>query len=270
MKRAGWNPTRRNRNIGTERAGHGLANRLVIPDSWNDPRVYWAKLRNPVVVEAGGLSFFVEAPSAGCAHAVTLDDVLRVLGMLPPEHVRWIRAIVLRQPTRKQRILSCVWGRLAYFSKIGATEGPMIILEAQRIPGESRWSKSLQPDDAEELQRLREDGHEVVSGRRSWTVRSNLESVRATQLFRTLPHEVGHYVQYDAEVRQRAMDAPEEWTQLEDAYFSRPVREREDFAHRYAREFLERQVREGRLPFERCIDEVRMTQQKLDPTWFGA
>ena len=30
--RAGYNPNRRNRNLGTKKAGHGQANRLVIPD----------------------------------------------------------------------------------------------------------------------------------------------------------------------------------------------------------------------------------------------
>ncbi|KAF0814961.1 hypothetical protein IGB42_00037 [Andreprevotia sp. IGB-42] len=31
--RAGWNPTRRNRHIGTGAQGHGQDNKLVIPQS---------------------------------------------------------------------------------------------------------------------------------------------------------------------------------------------------------------------------------------------
>ena len=31
MNRRGYDPTRRNRNIGTAKAGHGQDNRLVIP-----------------------------------------------------------------------------------------------------------------------------------------------------------------------------------------------------------------------------------------------
>ncbi|MDD9947009.1 MAG: hypothetical protein OXU20_38555, partial [Myxococcales bacterium] len=69
---------------------------------------------------------------------------------------------------------------------------------------------------------------------------STRTTVRNTQLYRTLPHEVGHYVQYHQDVESRAGDDLDEWGRLNDAYFSRPQREREDFAHRYADNFRER------------------------------
>ena len=51
---------------------------------------------------------------------------------------------------------------------------------------------------AAELELLRSDGHEVASEARSYQVLSEPQAMRATQLFRTVPHEVGHYVYHQA------------------------------------------------------------------------
>lgn len=48
--RPGWNPTKRNRNIGTKKQGHGRDNRLVIPQAWPEDRIFWEVLRSPVLV----------------------------------------------------------------------------------------------------------------------------------------------------------------------------------------------------------------------------
>jgi hypothetical protein len=269
MQRAGWNSTRRNRNIGTAKSGRGLANRLVIPAPANDPRVYWEKLRDAVTLSADGFQVVIEPCAPGFVHAVTVDDALRVLGLLPADDVARIRTLAFRQPTRKQTILSCVWGRLAYFARFRGAEGPAVILEAQRPDGKLEWSRSLRPEDAHEIERLQDDGHAITRGRRSWVVRTNFESIRATQLYRTLPHEVGHHVQYDREVRQRAAGDPSELLRRQHAYFARPPHERDDFAHRYARAFVDKRTRERRLPFERLADRPRMKRQGLEPAWFG-
>ncbi len=247
-----------------------MANRLVIPESWNDPRVYWEKLRDPVTVERHGFTIVVEPCSPGFVHAATVDDVVRVLGLIPHEGIARIRAVALRQPTRKQRILACVWGRLAYFAELGTAEGPAIILEAQPVDGSVTWPRSMTPDVAEELERLRTDGHKVTGQRRHWRIESTLASVRTTQLFRTLPHEVGHYVQYDREVRQQAGDDAGTLMRLQDLYFTKPSREKEHFAHRYAREFFERMSDQRRVPFDRLVDVPRMKRVGLDPEWFAA
>jgi hypothetical protein len=269
MRRAGWNPTRRNRNIGTAKSGRGLANRLVIPASWTEPRAFYERLRDAVRVEAEGYTLLIEPCLPGFVHSVTVEDALRVLGLFPHDDVARIRTLALRQPTRKQRILSNVWGRLAYFSTLAGVAGPAIILEAQQAEGTLRWPRSLDVDEAEEIERLRQDGHVVTLGPRRWTVRTSLESVRATQLFRTLPHEVGHYVHYDREVRQRAAGDPGDLLRFQDVYFKKPHREREAFAHRYAREFVEKWTRERRFPFERLVDKRRMKRQGLKAAWFG-
>lgn len=269
MKHSGWNPARRNRNIGTAKAGFGQNNRLVIPGSWHDIRVYWERLRDPVVVERDGFVVLVEPCAAGYVHAVTVDDAMHVLSLLPKEHTEGIRVIALRQPTRKQSILSGVWGRLAYFASFAQVEGPSIFLEARPIDDSYTLSRSMKPETAEELERLREDGHEVIGERRHWRIRTTPESVRATQLYRTLPHEVGHYVHYQREVLEASGGDYDDERRLQDLHFNRPTREKEDFAHRYAREFGKRMAQEGSLPFERLAEAASMRRLGLDPAWFG-
>jgi hypothetical protein len=41
MQRPGWNPVRRNRNVGTAKQGRGRDNRMVIPSNWHDSRTFW-------------------------------------------------------------------------------------------------------------------------------------------------------------------------------------------------------------------------------------
>jgi hypothetical protein len=210
----------------------------------------------------------VEPCRPGFFHAVTVDDVARVLSLCAGDAAR-IAVVVLRQPTRKQLRLASVWGRMAYFADFGSIRGPAIVLEAHPHGYSFSWPRSQSPDEAEELERLRIDGHEITSTRRSWTVRTTPESVRHTQLFRTLPHEVGHFVQYDREVRQAASADVGSLLELRDRYFSRPLREKEEFAHRYAREFFERLSSERRVPFPRIGDATRLSNLGLDPKWFG-
>jgi hypothetical protein len=268
MKRSGWNPTRRNRNLGTSKSGHGLANRLVIPVRWRDLRMFWENLREPISVEIDGLTVLVEPCSPGFVHAVTVDDVVRMLGLLPADDVAAIRTVVLRQPTKKQRVLEAVWGRMAYFAEFGRHQGPAIILEARPPEQCIERPRSLSPDEAEEIERLQADGHSVSLDRR-WRIQTTLTSTRSTQLFRTLPHEVGHHVHYVREVLQPAGDSVDAQIMLRERFFTKPERETEDFAHRYARELMERLSAEGRVPFPRLVDEASMRRWRLDPTWFG-
>jgi hypothetical protein len=144
-----------------------------------------------------------------------------------------------------------------------------VILEAQPPDQCIEWSRSLTPDGAEEIERLRVDGH-VVSGDRRWKIQSSPNSTRSTQLFRTLPHEIGHYVQYDREVERPAGDDHDAWAKLSDRYFSKPQREKEAFAHRYAREVGERLRSTGSVPYPRIVDTANMRRWRLDPRWFGA
>src|SRR5215831_16068167 len=119
MMRSGWNPTRRNRNIGTARSGHGQDNRLVIPSSRRDDRPFWSRLGPHTAVTrtvwGTPVTFLVEPVRESSVHACTVDDLCRLL-----ESVRaraWgasVALFLLRQPKRKEQTLQSVWGRLAY------------------------------------------------------------------------------------------------------------------------------------------------------------
>ncbi|MEI9815099.1 MAG: hypothetical protein WDO18_21720 [Acidobacteriota bacterium] len=125
-------------------------------------------------------------------------------------------------------------------SQEGSQEGPALILEA--APSDLSWSfkKGLRPEVAAEIARLQDDGHRVSMTKNRITVTSSLGAIRATQLYRTLPHEIGHLVDYKN--RNEAGD---------DSYWQRPAQEREAFAHRYADEFRSRMLSAGSFPFSR-------------------
>jgi hypothetical protein len=187
------------------------------------------------------------------------------MGLLPSVDSAGIAFVALRQPTRKQALLALVWGRLVYEAEVAGLSGPALILEAQQSPGALQWPKSLQPWVAAELEFLRSDGHEVSSEARSHCVVSGSQAMRATQLFRTIPHEVGHYVDY----RQRVIEpssSEAEFNRNLGLFWSRPSREREEFADRYGREFRARQS--ARLPFPQRFNEASIKQDGLAVSWF--
>ena len=279
MRRPGHSPIRRNRNIGTAWSGYGKDNALVIPWACDDPRTHYERLPNPVfvpiTVHSRAMTVVVEPPLDGFFYPCTVDDIERILGLIAEEHLEDLSMVVLRQPKRKERILSSVWGRMAYMVDIGTYEGPAVILESVASDLILRWRKSLAPDVAAELERLRLDGHEVSTTRRHHVITCSPDAVRHTVLYRTLPHEVGHHKHYLQSVvwplrsAAAAGKGDEELAdRLFDLYFAKPVREREDFAHRYAGEFLKRATSEGTIPFDRLLDARRMNEVTLDPAWF--
>ena len=272
MQKPGWDARRRNRNIGTPKSGHGQDNRLTIPASWADERCFYERLYNPVVVvrniKGHTLTFLIEPTHVDACHACTPQDIERVLKLIPSDHLAPIKLIILRQPKRKERILNPVWGRLQYWSEIGQYSGPAIHLDAQLTHAAYRWHKSLTPDQAIELARLEQDGHQIKTDRRYHHITSDLEAVRCTQLYRTLPHEIGHYVDYLESVIIPAGKNSIKRQQLDDWYRSKPPKDKEDFAHRYATEFAAQQVQVGNLPFSRVLDLDQLAKAGLDPAWF--
>ena len=258
--RASFNPARRNRNIGTARQGHGRDNRLVIPAVCGDER-RWAEQLGPHrlfqrFVAGREAIFIVEKTSAGFSHACTIEDIRHVLANIPRADWNGLDTFVLRHSTRKQRILHPVWGRLFYSADLGlpghATVrlGPAVMLEAMDAASKIRWSTSLSPRGLAELERLRGDGHEITQSGRRLAISMTLASVRATQLYRTLLHEIGHWVDYLEKVERPAGDSDDRRSELNKAYFARPHDEREAFAHRYADTTRDRLVRFGVLPFD--------------------
>ncbi len=75
-------------------------------------------------------------------------------------------------------------------------------------------------------------------------------SVRATQLYRTLLQEIGHWVDFNEKVLAPALLCKVELELLSEAYFSRPYEEREAFAHNYAEARKAHLTKFGIIPFE--------------------
>ena len=265
-----FHPTRRNRNIGTVRQGHGQNNRLVIPESTRS-RLTWkerlgAHRHCTVDVNGKSVDFFVEETSGGCIHACSVDDVAHLLSKVPDSDWPGLRIVVLRQPTRKQRILDPAWGRLLYFAELGragrapTASGPAILLEAVDLSVPLEWPTSLQPDMAEEFDRLQSDGHAVERVGRRYVLTLSRESVRATQLYRTIPHEIGHWADWLEKVETPCARGGH-YDALSDAYFARPRAEREAYAHRYADGLRRRLEQEGAIPFLQIVARVGETTE---------
>lgn len=253
-----YNPTRRNRNIGTEKQGHGQDNRMVIPESWHEAYIFYEKLRNPVRVNRTilnrDITFLVEPPLKDFKHSCTVDDICKMLEHIPADDWDMLDIIVLRQPTRKQKIMSPVWGRLSYYYETKNCSGVAVLLEAQSTSQTLKWDKSLSPTGQRELESLKRDGHEIRIEKKNITIASTLNSCRNTQLFRTLPHEIGHYAHYLETEENR--------------YRSIPQNEKEAAADRYVEE-LATQLRQNKIiPFEPILNSDHMLSDNLDIDWF--
>ncbi|MCZ6588978.1 MAG: hypothetical protein O7B24_13635 [Alphaproteobacteria bacterium] len=113
--RAGWRPERRNRNIGTFYAGWRKENRMVVPNSWHDEFYFYERLgrhtANEMELHGQPVTFLVEPARPGSTYGCSACDVLHLLAHLPTNDVAGLKLLVLRQPTRKQEIISPVWGR---------------------------------------------------------------------------------------------------------------------------------------------------------------
>ena len=258
--RVGYDPTRRNRNIGTKARGHGKDNRMSIPSVCSVERTWREQISDHQVVEhqiAGRtVKFIIEKTRRNFLHACTPEAICDVLSCLPPEDWTGLDCILLRQPTRKQSLVEPAWGRIVFAANIGKAgkpdvyTGPAILLEATDSSEELIWSRSLRPDFADEFQRLRRDGHKIVEERRGYRFVFDRLAVRRTQLYRTLPHEIGHWVDWVNRV-ERPADLSGDYGALVDAYWARP--ERESFAHRYAEAVV------NRLPAQDGIRSIQST-----------
>lgn len=266
------NPARRNRNIGTAKQGHGSNNKLVIPASLADSRVYTERLTNPreYAFEVHGQLrvALIEAPSPGFVYGCTPDDVIRLLAFLPASDIDGLALLIFRQPTRKQRILDPVWGRFLYYALPGRHAGSAVCFEAQRIEP-LELSKSATPERTRELERLREDGHRLEVGKRHLILHMTPSSVRNTTLFRTTLHEVGHYVDWMRSVIDVECATEEENEFVARAFDTKTSTMKEDFAHRYALDAAHRLRVLAHIPFEPQWDEERAAAAKIKREWFA-
>lgn len=252
-----YNPTRRNRNIGTPKQGYGQNNRMVIPQLFASKHGSTAQIgsHEKLIHEVNGrkVTFIVEHPNRGFLHACSVEDVLFMLSHIPSTDWVGLSTFVFRQSTRKTRIINPAWGRLYYLAEFtfsprrGRWNGPAIFLEACKVSDIFKWPISLGREDRNELERLRADGHGIERIGRNHIISSRIEAVRSTQLYRTLLHEIGHWVDWLEQVETRDGD----FSELLDLYFARPKSEREAFADRYADHWQEILRNKGIIPFDR-------------------
>jgi hypothetical protein len=256
--RPGFEPTRRNRNIGTAKRGHGADNKMRIPSVCGLDRIWWEQIRGydfiEKIVANRTIRFIVEHPREGSVHACSPEMICALLELIPSDDWLGIDCFVFRQSTRKQWLLNPVWGRLAMHAEIGQPgkpniyAGPAVLLEASDFSAPITWSRSLDPESAKELERLRDDGHTIVEGRRDYSIWGDLIAVQATQLYRTVLHETGHWVDWLEKVERPSRCTEGSYSTLSDAYWARPSSEREAFAHSYADLLRKRLISEGKIP----------------------
>jgi len=249
------NPTRRNKNIGTPKQGHGQQNTLTIPKS-ADYRMFYERLgtyeKQERVINGHTFLFVIEKNTTSFKHACTVKDIERMISYIPPADYGNLKLIVLRQPKRKEAILSGVWGRLIYSYEFEDDYYPAVILEAADYKSKLKWSRKLDPDGQQELARLRRDGHFFTESKRNYTALLEADNVRSTQLYRTLPHEFGHYVHY-LQVVKPFQDDRDDQEKREAIYLHLPKDEKEKFAHQYADKLRLRLLLENSIPFEREV-----------------
>jgi len=253
----GYRPERRNRKIGTSSSGFKHRNKFDIPGEqvWSDRHgfeiKFYENLKPTFVLSVDFLSelkILYESPRDGSTDGCEPADVVKILAQLPPEDLYLLKYIIFRQPTRKQEIFAPVWGRCLYQFNDIKNSGVAIMLEAVDLTKPIVWDVKLDIDDAKEFERLIEDGHQIEHGKRTNKILLTEDSVRNTMLYRTLLHEVGHLAEYTNIFR----GADENLQRDYDEYFSKPVREREDLAHRYAAEKVAMLRERGVIPFDRA------------------
>jgi hypothetical protein len=215
------------------------------------------------------ITFFVQPTLKDSVLACTVDDIARMLSLLPKEDWEGIEAIFLRQPRRKEQILAPTWGRLAYAAELVDKHGtivycgPVIVIEAINPNKPTKYGRTLPPAGMAELERLKAEGHRVLPKDKHHTIESTLESCRTTQLYRTLLHEVGHWLDLLEKVERPVSaidnrDNPEAYEQLLHRYHKRPSQEKEQFAHAYALRRRQHLLDNRAIPFERQLDRQQL------------
>ena len=266
----GWNPSRRNKKIGTSDQGFKARNDFGIPTSRQDDRLYWQKLRDPVTIPytIGDHEFaiLIEPTDRDHKYYVSVSDLIEVIKCIPEAHRRDIKVFAFRQPKRKEAIFSHAWGRLGYQVYFGKYSGPTVFLEAQPIDLAYKIKNNIDADFTQELEKLKQEGHQIELTKRHFQIRCPPEAIRNTQLYRTLIHEIGHQVDYFEKVTRpdEEENADED---LQERYFSRPAKEKEHFAERYAAEMVLQLRSKNIIPFDPLPISAEH-HSDINPEWF--
>jgi len=147
--------------------------------------------------------------------------------------------------------------------------GPAIFLESTEPDFEFSLTTSMRPAARAEFERILKDGHLVTRNGSRFAVQCSLETIRNTQLYRTVLHEIGHWVDWLEKVERpvvppdRKKDEYEWRAELQARYDQRPQEEREASANQYADRMWVNLVAACVIPFERQLDFL-----DLDPADF--
>lgn len=244
--------TRRNKNIGTSKQGHGQNNKLTIAEPYCTSKYFYERLdkytKTKKIINGHEFVFIVEKTRETSIHSCSIEDVQTIIEQIPESDYGKLKFIVFRQPKRKEEILSPVWGRLIYIYEFENEYLPAIIIDAIDLTKKFKWSNKLTLEKKKELERLKNDGHEIINDGRYYISEYKKENVRNTQLYRTLLHEFGHYVHYLESVERPSVDE-QDYEERRDLYFKIPTIEKEKFANNYA-EKLSSDLRERKIiPF---------------------
>jgi len=250
--------TRRNRNIGTSKQGHGANNKLVIPwpsivmKSFEERLTSYTKEYR--LINGNNFEFVIEQTREDSIRACSVNDCSEILRHIKPSDYSRLNLIIFRQPKRKEELLNSVWGRLVYAYKFEGNYRPAIILESINPNKILKWPRSQTPDGQKELKRLKGDGHKIVIAKREHQIHCTKQTIRATQLYRTLPHEIGHYKHF-LELVGEIEESPdsetyEEYELKEEKYHSLNSDVKEKFAHTFADKFKSEMTKVGVIPFE--------------------
>lgn len=250
-------PTRRNKNIGTTKQGRGRNNKLTIPRPCVVSKTFYERLNTyqkvQKIINGNSFTFVIESTRRNSEHACSVGDIEKIIENIPSTDYGSLKFIILRQPKRKEEIISPVWGRLIYSYEFENECHPAIILEAIDYSKKIYWNKSQSPDDQKEFERLRNDGHQFVENKKGFFSVFEIERVRNTQLYRTLPHEFGHYVQYlnFVELSGKTGEDYEEWNNRFEKYLKISRNEKEKFANKYASELIKKLADQKLIPFDK-------------------
>lgn len=230
---------------------------MSVAQLYDDGKVFYERLGRYIkvrrIINEHEFLFIVEETRPASQHACSIEDIEAVLKELPVEEYGELKFIILRQPKRKEEVLHPVWGRLIYSYEFEGNYYPAIILDSVASDKTFKWTKRLSVEAQKELVRLQEDGHTVADTGKFYEIKFDPAAVRNTQLYRTLLHELGHYVHYLNIVERPARNDEEyeEWEKRHDLYSKIPHAEKEQFAHNYANTMKKYLVDRRAIPFER-------------------
>jgi hypothetical protein len=172
-----WNPIRRSRKIGRTQGGRVKDGRPV--EKWS--RVFSPTIWRRLSEGHAGILVLRENPSKGYVHPCAPEQVLEVIGRLPPGTTRFIKAVVLRRLPKSDEE-ACIEAR---------RRCRCIILNS--FPSDLRmvWRK-IGPSDRKHYGRW---CNNWITGGGKVILQWDLASLQRYYLFHLLLHEIGHFTQ---------------------------------------------------------------------------